>query len=149
MKILMVPMFAALLLSTACGQTKVETVENPWVRLPAVAGRPAAAYFTLKGGAADARLLEISSPQALRVELHETKMDKGMMQMGPIEGGVAIAAGSSIAFAPGGKHAMLFDLNPKLEPGDTIKLVLRYADGHTLDVEAKARAASDTSEAAH
>lgn len=149
MKIRMIRAIAALLLIQGCAKPPVETVENAWVRLPAVAGRPASAYFTLKGGAVDARLLEISSPQALRVEMHQTTMEKGMMQMGPIEGGVAIAAGASVAFAPGGKHAMLFDLNPKVEPGDTIKLVLSYADGHKLEADAKARAASDTEEQPH
>lgn len=140
---------SALTLLSACQQPQQEGVSDARVQLPAVAGRPGAAYFTLLGGAAENRLMQISSPQIVRVELHESLMKDGMMTMQAIEGGVTIPAGTKVAFAPGGKHAMLYDINPSVKPGDKVKLTFAYANGRTIEVDAVARAASDDEGHAH
>ena len=49
---------------TSCGGPKDVTVDHGWVRLPVVAGRPAAAYFTLHGGKQGAILIAVSSADA-------------------------------------------------------------------------------------
>jgi periplasmic copper chaperone A len=134
----------AALLIAGCGTKPVESVTGATVTLPAVPGRPGAAYFTLNGGAADNRLMQVSSPQSVRIELHESSMKNGMMTMNPLEGGVAVPAGGKVIFAPGGKHAMLFDLNPKIGPGTTMRLSFTYANGRVIEAEAAVKAAGDT-----
>ena len=57
---------------------------DAWVRLAAVPGRPAAAYFKLRGGAAADRLVAVASPAATRAELHEGGMEGSMMTMRPL-----------------------------------------------------------------
>src|SRR3546814_13410254 len=47
-------------------------VSDAWVRLPAVAGRPAAAYFTVHGYSKDSTLIDVADPVSLRTEMHET-----------------------------------------------------------------------------
>lgn len=137
-------MLAPILLVAACSQPKaVRGVEEATVRLPAVTGNPGAAYFTLKGGAADETLVEVTSPQAIRAEMHDSGMEGGVMKMRPIAGGVAVPAGGEVRFAPGGKHVMLFDINPAVKSGGTMKLVFRYANAPTVEVDAKVMGAGD------
>ena len=117
-------------------------VEEPWVRLAAVAGRPAAAYFIVRGGAAADRLTGAESTSAARVELHKGGMMDGMMTMRPLDS-VDVAADGRVAFAPGGDHAMLFGVDPAIKPGATMPLRLRFASGATLDAAARVIAAGD------
>jgi periplasmic copper chaperone A len=133
--------FAALLplalLLPACDAKPVEGVEDARITLPAVTGRPGAAYFTLTGGEAENRLLTVTSPQVIKVEMHDTVMKDGMMSMQTIEGGVAVPMGGKVAFEPGGKHAMLYDIAPSVKVGGTIKLNFTYANGRSIEVDAK------------
>lgn len=126
-------------------QQKELAAEDAWVRLPAVQGRPGAAYFTVKGGAQATTLLAVSTPAAIRTEIHEMKHEGGMMTMAPLKD-VPVAAGAQVAFAPGGKHVMLFDISPDVRAGTRVPLRLSFADGKTLEVQADVRAAGDTHE---
>ncbi len=128
-----------------CQKPAVENVKDAVVQLPVVVGRPAAAYFTLIGGARDNRLMQISSPQVVKIELHESMKMGKMTTMVPIEGGVLVPAGGRVRFEPGGKHAMLIDINPKIGPGTTMKLNFSYASGRTIEVDAKVHMAGDES----
>jgi copper(I)-binding protein len=138
-KFLAVLPFALALAS--CGGPKEVTVDHGWVRLPAVAGRPAAAYFTLYGGKAGAILIGVSSPDAESASLHESMEMNGVSSMAPLTQ-VAAPAGGKVAFAPGGKHVMLFGLKPGVAPGGTVRLHFAFADGKALDASLPAVSAS-------
>lgn len=116
--------------------------EEPWVRLAAVAGRPAAAYFVLHGGATADRVTGIESPSAARAELHSGGMMEGMATMRPMDG-VDLPAGGRVAFAPGGDHVMLFGVDPAIKAGATMPLRLRFRSGAALDAVARVIAAGD------
>jgi periplasmic copper chaperone A len=128
--------FVAVLALFGCGAKSVEGVSDAQISLPAVPGRPGAAYFTLTGGEKNNRLMQIASPQIIRTELHESKMEKGVMSMTAIDGGVAVPAGGIVKFEPGGKHAMLYDINPAVKVGGTVKLTFTYADGRVIEADA-------------
>ena len=134
---------AAGLFVTGCGQKPVEHVTDAIVRLPAVTGSPGAAYFILHGGPAENRLMNVSSPQVIRVELHDNIMAGGMMKMTPLDAGVTVTSGGQVAFTPGGKHAMLFDINPAVKAGGAVELRFAYANGRTISAIAKVVAAGD------
>ena len=133
-----VTLLALTLLISACGKPYPPSVDKAWVRLPAVAGRPGAAYFTLTGGSADATLIAVATAAARRAELHES-MAAGMR---PIAG-VTVAADARAAFAPGGRHVMLIDLDPRLTAGASVPLTLRFADGRMLAASAAVVGAAD------
>lgn len=122
---------------------KAASVDHAWVRLPAVPGRPGAAYFTIHGGAIEDRLMAVASPQAIRAEMHNMSMNGGIMKMAPIEGGLAIPAKGEVAFDSGGKHVMLFDISPKALPGGKMTLTFTMASGQKLETEAAVVAAGD------
>lgn len=125
-----------------CGQPAALSVDGAWVRLAAVPGRPAAAYFTLHGGATDATLVAVRAPMAKRSELHESMGAGGMATMTPL-GQLAVPARATVAFAPGGRHVMLFDIASGVKPGGTMGLGFAFADGRTLEGTARVLAAGD------
>jgi len=113
------------------------TVENAWLRLPAVPGRPAAAYFTLVGGATSARLVKVESAAATRIELHGSRMEGGVMKMFPLAGGVSVPGRARIPFRPGGNHAMIFGLKAGLKPTDTVPMTFILNDGARVEAIAQ------------
>ena len=138
-------LFASLAITAALAapvQAAAPMIHDAWVRLPAVAGRPAAAYFTIMSmGTAD-RLVEVSSPLATRTEMHTMTMTGGVMKMTPIAG-VDIPARGNVAFKPGGNHAMLYTLMPAAKLGSPLPLALRFEKAGTVLVNAKTIAAGD------
>ena len=115
---------------TACSPRAVR-VEHAWVRLPAVPGRPAAAYFTIQGGAAPATLPGVASPRIGRAELHES-MAAGMRPVAS----VVVMPGASVAFAPAGRHVMLYAVDPAVRPDATVPLRFSFAGGQAITVDA-------------
>lgn len=120
------------------------TVSDAVVRLAVVPGRPAAGYFTLNGGAQPDRLLGVASSLA-RVEMHETIMANGRMRMTAMKM-LDVGAGKRIAFAPGGKHLMIYGLPASVTPGDDVRLVFTFEKAGAVAVTAVARSATDASQ---
>jgi copper(I)-binding protein len=127
----------ALSLAACGGPPDPLRVEGAWVRLPAVPGRPAAAYFTIRGGPTPATLIAVASDTAIVTEMHES-MANGMRPIAKVE----VPAGGSVPFAPGGRHVMLIDLNRGITPGKTVTLTFTFADGTRLLRRAEAVAAN-------
>jgi hypothetical protein len=116
-------------------------IEAPWARPSAGMARTGAAYLTIvnRGGAAD-RLIAAASPAAGRVELHESRMDNGVMRMRPVVG-IEVAPGASVQLRPGGLHIMLIDLKKPLEEGGEVRLKLTFEKAGTIEIEAEVRRA--------
>ena len=71
-----------------------------------------------------------------RIELHETLSENGVSRMVPLED-ATFGPGEPLVFEPGGRHAMLFDMDPALAPGSTIPLVFRFDPAPPVTVEAE------------
>ncbi|MDR6113522.1 MULTISPECIES: copper chaperone PCu(A)C [unclassified Sphingomonas] len=122
---------------TGCAQKPELYAEEGWVRLAAVPGRPAAAYFIVHGGPKAVDLISVSSDVAITSEMHE-----GGMAMKKVDR-VPIPAGGTVAFAPGGRHVMLYDMNPGVKPGRILSLLLSFSDGTRLRQGARVIGAGD------
>lgn len=134
---------AALLLLAGCGSRGSEpAITKAWVRLAAVPGRPAAAYFTITGGRSTETIVRVESALVKRIEMHESMGSGGMMTMKPIAQ-VVVPAGAGSEFAPSGRHLMLFDVDPVVTPGTAIPLRFGFASGRTAQAEAKTVAAGE------
>jgi copper(I)-binding protein len=137
---------SALLAASACdrGPPPLPAVEvdGAVVTLPAVAGRPGAAYFTLRTGNDPMRLVAITSPMVKRIELHETREEGGVSKMTPIQDR-SFPPGGELEFRSGGRHAMLFGIDPTLRPGGNIPLTFTFDPAPAVTVEAQVRAAGD------
>lgn len=137
-----VPILAALLLAAGCNRapsTEVE-VTNPVIRLPAAPGRPGAGYFMLEAPQDRVALTAVSTPAAERVEMHETMANGNMSSMRPVR---RIEVGRAVAFAPGGRHLMLFGVSPDLKAGDTADLIFQFEQGAPVTVSARVIGAGD------
>lgn len=132
---------AASVALAGCGEKAPElAVERVLVRLSPNPAAPSVAYFTVKGGAVDDRLINVSSPVVVRTEMHESMMNGAMMTMKPIEGGVPIPANGTVKFEEGGKHVMLFDVNGAVKPDTTMRFVFTFASGRKMEGQASVRA---------
>jgi len=113
-------------------------VTDAWVR-GTVAGQTTTGAFMQLKAAADATLVSAASPVASIVEIHEMKMDGGMMKMNAVDR-LPLPAGKTVDLKPGGYHVMLMGLRAPLRAGDTVPLTLTFEDkaGKKSAVEVKA-----------
>jgi hypothetical protein len=118
------------LLVAGCGPAELDA-GDAWVRLPAAPGRPGVAYFTVNGGPEARRLTRVTADQALRAEMHESMGADGRMSMRPLAD-VPVPPGEDVVFAPGGRHVMLYDLDPKAKRGGNTILTLTFDNGFRL-----------------
>ncbi|HVR91875.1 MAG TPA: copper chaperone PCu(A)C [Novosphingobium sp.] len=96
--------------------------------LPTVTGNPGAAYFTLaNSGATSVVLGAVYVDGADKAEMHQTS-GGSMAPLATLE----LPAGKTDEFAPGGKHVMVFGLDPKLASGASVTMTLTFADGDKL-----------------
>jgi periplasmic copper chaperone A len=121
-------------------------VEGAWARPmtvveggPSPSGVHSAVYLTLRNGGGPDRLLGGETDVAEVLEIHESRMEDGIMRMRPVEGGIRIPAGSVAELRPGGLHLMLLDLRASLVEGDTLVLSLQFEESGTREVRVPVR----------
>jgi copper(I)-binding protein len=102
-------------------------IKDAWVRtaVPGQMGTGAFMKITAKDAA---RLVSASSPVAGVTEVHEMKMDGGVMKMRALPDGLELPAGKTIELKPGGYHVMLMDLKTSLPIGNTVPITLVFKD---------------------
>lgn len=111
-------------------------IEHPWSRPTAAGVSVGVGYMVIVNtGQADA-LVDASTPVAERVELHQTRMDGGMMKMRRV-GKVDLPVGATVRLEPGGLHMMLIGLKQPLAEGAKLPLVLRFEKAGEVKVELK------------
>jgi copper(I)-binding protein len=115
-------------------------IENAYVRLPAVPGRPGAGYFRMEARDDRGALTGVTSPQARRIEMHETVTSGGMASMRPI---ARVPVEDEIRFEPGGRHLMLFEIDPEVQAGGRIQLEFQFEKGQPVTLAADVRRAGD------
>ena len=117
-------------------------VDDAWVRAT-VPGQPSTGAFMHITSSTDSKLVEVRSPVAKTVQIHESKMTNDVMSMQPVAS-VALPAGKSVAIVPEGYHVMLIDLVNQVKAGDQVPLTLIVEDSkgvkESIEVKAEARA---------
>lgn len=126
----------SLVFFASCGPTPQLRVHDAVVRLSPVNENPSALYFTVLGGPKDVYLEEVVSRSALRTEMHESKMENGMMSMSPIDR-VLIPAKGKVEFKQGGKHVMVWGVNLIPRRLGEMDIELVFSTGDRILVEAK------------
>jgi periplasmic copper chaperone A len=152
-------MLAAVVLSlclAACGQparggatpapgirteSTILHIEDAWAAPTPGGVDVSAGYFTIVNGAnEDDTLLNVESPRAAHVDVHEMTMSGAMMQMRSLAS-VPIAAHDQVTLSPGGRHLMFTGVKQPFTPGEEIPVVLTFARAGkvrvTLDVRAR------------
>ncbi|BBH10976.1 copper chaperone PCu(A)C [Chromobacterium haemolyticum] len=111
-------------------------IGHPWSRAMPESSPTGGVYLSLnnQGKTAD-KLLSASTPRAAKAELHTHINDKGVMRMREVAGGVEVAAGQQVKFAPGSYHVMLMGLKQPLRAGDHFPLTLRFEKAGSVTVD--------------
>ncbi|EJL31593.1 hypothetical protein PMI01_02755 [Caulobacter sp. AP07] len=139
MRLLALTSLAALVFSApaVAGDYRVGGVEvrRPWTR-PAAAGMNGVGYLTLANvGAKPVKLVAVESPAARSVTLHQSSQAGGVSSMRPVTGGLTVAPGAKVEFAPGGYHLMLMGLTRAQVLGGKTPLTLVFADGRRMKID--------------
>jgi copper(I)-binding protein len=117
-------------------------VGDPWVRAT-VAPQKATGAFMQLTSAKPAKVVAASSPVAEMVEIHEMKMEDGVMKMRAVDA-LPLPAGQAVALKPGSYHVMLMGLKQPIKVGETVPLTLTIEGDDkqrsTVEVKAQARA---------
>lgn len=117
------------------------TIDHAWIRL-LPAGLPAAAYMDMANtGDTSRKLVSVDSADFGDVMLHQSMQSSGMSHMRHVDG-IDIPAHGKATLAPGGYHLMLMQPRGVLKVGQTVTLVLCFADGATQAVEFEVKAAN-------
>lgn len=104
-------------------------------------GRTTTAGFlavTNNGGQA-CEITGFESPLSRRVEMHEHLHADGVMRMRPVTGTLALPAGETLNFKPGGLHIMLFNIDSTLDVGDVTQLQLNTDQCGSIEFTATIR----------
>ena len=117
-------------------------VNDAWVRAT-VAGQPSTGAFMHITSDTDSKLVDVKSPVAKIVQIHQSTMENDVMSMQPVES-VALPAGKTVNIEPEGYHVMLIDLLGQIKDGDEVPLTLIVEDNkgvkESIEVKAQARA---------
>jgi copper(I)-binding protein len=138
------------LLAGAAHAAELVKVLDPWA--PAtVPGQKVGGVYMKIVARENLRLTGVRSAAAETAEVHQMKMENGMMRMRPVPS-LELPAGKTVRLEPGGYHIMLFDLRQSLVAGQKLKLELTVEDAskrqHRIAVAAVVRD-RDTSSAGH
>jgi copper(I)-binding protein len=129
-------------LPLAAQQGSVIAARAAWARIAAPGVPVAAGYLQLvnSGPQAD-ELVGASSPRARSVQIHQTQIVEGVMRMREAPS-VTLAPGALVVFEPGGLHLMIMGVDPALNEGDELPVILRFkqAGEQTVVLRLSARA---------
>jgi copper(I)-binding protein len=111
-------------------------IDHPWSRAVPKGATVAAGYVTIKNtGTEPDRLVSGSTPVAGKFEIHEMSMDKGVMKMRPVAGGLEIKPGETIELKPQSFHIMMRGLKQPIEKGKPFKGSLVFEKAGPVDVD--------------
>ena len=128
------------LAGTAHAADPVKVLE-PWAKATVPGQKVGGVYMQLVARE-NLRLTSVKSAASETAEVHQMKMEKGMMRMRAVPY-LELPAGKLVRLEPGGLHVMLFDLKQSLVTGQRLKLELTFEDAgkrqHRVAVEAMVR----------
>ena len=107
------------------------SIDGAWMRV-LTAQVPAGGYFTLRnGGSTPLTLTGARSPDCGMVMLHKSSDIGGMDNMQDV-GNLAVPAGGTLTFAPGGYHLMCMSPSTKMSPGGIAPITLEFGNGQSV-----------------
>jgi len=124
----------------SCAEPQPLYVDQAWIRPNPNGQGPAAGYLVIHGGEAAVRLLRVTSDAAMRIEMHQSVTQDGMTTMEKIDS-LDVPAKEKVTFEPGGKHLMIFNINPAAIQAGKLTMTLLFSNDDRLIVDAQIRGA--------
>jgi copper(I)-binding protein len=111
------------------------TVDKAWSRATPKGADTGAGYLTIHNNGAAPDRLTGGSADFGAFELHEMKMDNGVMKMRELKDGLNIPAHAVIRLAPGGYHIMFTHLTKPLTKGEKMSATLNFEHAGAVAVD--------------
>jgi len=124
----------------SCAEPQPLYVDQAWIRPNPNGQGPAAGYLVIHGGEAAVRLLRVTSDAAMRIEMHQSVTQDGMTTMEKIDS-LDVPAKEKVTLEPGGKHLMIFNINPAAIQAGKLTMTLLFSNDDRLIVDAQIRGA--------
>ena len=116
-------------------------IENAWTRATAAAQTVGGGFMTIVNtGKAEDRLVSASSPVAAEVQIHDMKMEEGVMRMRQLTGGLTVPAGGRVELKPRSLHLMFMQLKAPLVAGQTVPVTLQFEKAGSVAVQFRVEA---------
>lgn len=111
------------------------TIMNPVARATPPSAKVGAGFMMIKNtGETDDVLLSGKADFAGKVEIHEGKMENGVMTMRELVEGITIPAGGSATLKPGGNHVMFMKLAEGMKEGEKRETTLTFKNAGDVKV---------------
>lgn len=111
-------------------------ISSPWARATPKGASVGGGYMIITNtGTAPDRLVGGSAGISKSFEVHEMKMEGGVMKMRPVAGGIEIKPGQTVTLDPSGYHVMFIRLKEQLKQGSHFKATLDFAKAGKVDVD--------------
>ncbi|MCW2270924.1 MULTISPECIES: copper chaperone PCu(A)C [Pseudomonas] len=118
------------------------SVTDAWVRATVAHQQSTGAFMTLTASS-DSKLVDVQSPVAEIVQVHQMTMNNDVMGMKQVQS-VDLPAGKAVSLDPNGYHVMLMKLKQQVKEGEQVPLTLVIEDAkgqkQTLEINAPVRA---------
>ncbi|NVP56884.1 copper chaperone PCu(A)C [Mycoplana rhizolycopersici] len=110
-------------------------IGHPYARAMLPGAKVGGGYLKITSNGSADRLLNAKADRAASVQLHEMKMDGGIMVMRELKDGIAVPANATVELKPGGYHLMFMNVSQPFEEGEMIKATLTFEKAGTVEVE--------------
>lgn len=146
------PLLLTLSLLGLSAQALAEThVDDAWVRAT-VPGQSATGAFMRITSDTDSKLVDVASPVAKTVQIHEMSMKGDVMSMQRVNS-VDLPAGKPVTLDSDGYHVMFMGLAAQVKEGDQVPLTLTVEDAkgvkQSIQVTAVARSLTSDEHSGH
>jgi copper(I)-binding protein len=111
-------------------------IEAPWIRATPAGADVAAGYLKIENtGKEPDRLIDGTTDIAGKFEIHEMKVEGGVMKMRQLPKGLEVKPGQSVELKPSSYHLMLTGLKQPAKEGDKVKGTLVFEKAGKVDIE--------------
>ncbi|MBC3954020.1 MULTISPECIES: copper chaperone PCu(A)C [Pseudomonas] len=146
------PMLLAVSLLGLSAQAFAQTqVDDAWVRAT-VPGQPATGAFMRITSSEDSKLVDVASPVAKTVQIHQMSMKNDVMNMQQVPS-IDLPAGKSVVLDANGYHVMFMGLAAQVKEGDQVPLTLTVENAkgvkESIKVTAVARSLTTNEHSGH
>ena len=125
-------------------------IDRPWSRATPKGAKVAGGYLKMTNrGSAPDRLIGGTFAQSRAIEIHEMSVERGVMKMRELKGGLEINPGATVELKPGALHLMFTDLARPLAKGERVKGTLVFEKAGTVEVEYAVEAIGGTPAGGH
>lgn len=126
------------------GEAKIGSISITGASARETANDVTAMYMTISTTGTGDRLISATTPISPMVQLHETVMLNGAMQMQQVAGGIPVPPAGEVVLKPGGLHIMLMNLTAPLKVDQAVTIELNFEKAGKVSLTAPVKPIGDT-----